>query len=176
VLALEADVDRRLRSVLARRLDTTRIRCHGDYHLGQVLYTGKDFVVIDFEGEPARSLSERRLKRSPLRDVAGMLRSFHYAVHTALEGERVRGLAGEVLQAAARSWYVWVAAGFLRAYLDAAPGLVPKSRAEQQLLLEVFMLDKALYELGYELNTRPDWVGVPLRGIIEILETPSLEG
>jgi maltose alpha-D-glucosyltransferase/alpha-amylase len=176
VLGRESDVDRRLRSVLARRLNAVQIRCHGDYHLGQVLHTGKDFVILDFEGEPERSLSERRLKRSPLRDVAGMVRSFHYAVYSALAGERARGLDGAVLETAARAWNVWVASTFLRAYLGAAGDLVPKSRAEQQLLLDVFMLDKALYELGYELGSRPEWVGIPLRGIVDILDTPPLEG
>jgi maltose alpha-D-glucosyltransferase/alpha-amylase len=175
VLTLEPEVDRRLRTVLARRLNAVQIRCHGDYHLGQVLWTGKDFVIIDFEGEPERSLSERRLKRAPLRDVAGMARSFHYAVYSGLAGARARGIDGAALEPAARAWYVWVAATFLRAYLDAAGDLVPKSRPEQQLLLDVFMLDKALYELGYELGSRPDWVGVPLRGIVEILESPPLE-
>jgi maltose alpha-D-glucosyltransferase/alpha-amylase len=161
---------------MARRLNAVQIRCHGDYHLGQVLHTGKDFVILDFEGEPERSLSERRLKRSPLRDVAGMVRSFHYAVYSALAGERARGLDGAVLETAARAWNVWVASTFLRAYLGAAGDLVPKSRAEQQLLLDVFMLDKALYELGYELGSRPEWVGIPLRGIVDILDTPPLEG
>jgi len=175
VVAADADVDRRLRAVMSRRLNAVLIRTHGDFHLGQVLHTGKDFVILDFEGEPERSLSERRLKRAPLRDVAGMLRSFHYAVHSALAGERARGLEGARLEEAARAWYVWVASRFLRAYLEAAGDLVPKTRVEQQLLLDVFMLDKALYELGYELGSRPDWVAVPLRGIVEILETPPLE-
>jgi maltose alpha-D-glucosyltransferase/alpha-amylase len=176
VIAHEAEVDRRLRAVLARRLNAVQIRCHGDYHLGQVLYTGKDFVIIDFEGEPERSLSERRLKRSPLRDVAGMVRSFHYAVYSALAGERSRGLDVAALEGPARAWNTWIASRFVRAYLEAAGDLAPKTRAEQQLLLDVFMLDKALYELRYELGNRPDWVGVPLRGIVDLLDTPPFEG
>jgi maltose alpha-D-glucosyltransferase / alpha-amylase len=181
VLGLEADVDKRLRTVIARKLTGMRVRFHGDYHLGQVLHTGKDFVILDFEGEPARSLSERRLKRSPLRDVAGMLRSFHYAAYTGLARHEARGGArpedAERLETWARYWYQWVSLTFLRAYLDAArsAALVPRTVPELQLLLDVFLLDKALYELRYELNNRPDWVSIPLRGIIQLLETPAAE-
>jgi maltose alpha-D-glucosyltransferase/alpha-amylase len=182
MLGLEADVDKRLRTVLARKLTGMRIRFHGDYHLGQVLSTGKDFVILDFEGEPARSLSERRLKRSPLRDVAGMLRSFHYAAYTGLARHDARGGArpedADRLETWARYWYHWVSLTFLRAYLETArnAGFVPRTVPELQLLLDVFMLDKALYELRYELNNRPDWVTIPLRGILQLLETPSAEG
>jgi maltose alpha-D-glucosyltransferase/alpha-amylase len=181
LLGLEADVDRRLRGILNRKIAALRIRYHGDYHLGQVLYTGKDFVIIDFEGEPARPLGERRLKRSPLRDVAGMLRSFHYAVHTALADLSARGVVGATerapLEPWARFWHTWVSTTFLRTYLTAGGEgeLLPRSRTEVQLMLDVFTLDKALYELRYELNHRPDWAGIPLRGILELLETPGVE-
>jgi len=103
------------------------------------------------------------------------MRSFHYAVSSALAGERARGLDVAALEGPGRAWNVWVASRFVRAYLEAAGDLVPKARVEQQLLLDVFMLDKALYELRYELGNRPDWVGVPLRGIVDLLETPPLE-
>jgi maltose alpha-D-glucosyltransferase/alpha-amylase len=175
VLGLEAVLDRRLRAITAQKLCAGRIRCHGDYHLGQVLYTGKDFVIVDFEGEPARSLSERRIKRSPLRDVAGMLRSFHYAVFTALSdpsvGAVVRPEDQVRLHPAAQLWYQWVSATFLNAYLSAigTTALLPRAEADLALMLDVYMLEKALYEVLYELSNRPQWVHVPLRGILDLL-------
>jgi maltose alpha-D-glucosyltransferase / alpha-amylase len=175
VLGLESAIDKRLRGITAQKLAASRIRCHGDYHLGQVLYTGKDFVIVDFEGEPARSLSERRIKRSPLRDVSGMLRSFHYAVYTAWSdpsvGAVVRPEDQERLRPAARYWYRWVSAAFLRAYLAGVAGtaLLPKGDADLNLMIDVYMLDKALYEVEYELNNRPDWVHVPLLGISDLM-------
>jgi maltose alpha-D-glucosyltransferase/alpha-amylase len=183
LLGLEPTVDRRFRALLGRKLDALRIRCHGDYHLGQVLYTGKDFVIIDFEGEPARSLSERRLKRSPLRDVAGMLRSFHYATYNALFFDKSigGGLQPEEQQALepwARFWYMWVAAVFLKSYLQAASdgSFLPQEPDELEALLDVYLLEKAFYELKYELNNRPDWVRIPLRGILELLDTAEPGG
>ena len=109
-----------------------RIRTHGDYHLGQVLHTGSDFVIIDFEGEPARPLSERRIKRSALRDVAGMLRSFHYApyavVHGQSQGSVIRSEDTDKLETGARFWHRWVTAAFLRAYFDVSANAPPTSR------------------------------------------------
>ncbi len=180
VLAREAEIVARFRAVVDRKLDTARTRHHGDYHLGQVLHTGKDFVIIDFEGEPARPLGERRLKRSPLRDVAGMLRSFHYAAAAALSGRATGGIRPEDLAALApwaRAWYEWVASTFLRAYVEGVsaarvtPPLAPRARADLALLLDAFLLEKAVYEVGYELNNRPTWVGIPLRGILDVLES-----
>lgn len=159
--------------LIGRKIDCRRIRIHGDYHLGQVLYTGRDFVIIDFEGEPARPLTERRLKRSPLRDVAGMLRSFHYAAYTALSQQStVRGMDVPTLAPWADLWYSHMSRVFLEAYLAAADGadFVPKNREDFAVLLEAFLLDKAIYEVGYELNNRPDWTMIPLRGIREILD------
>jgi len=176
LLSEERAVDGVLRSIVGARFGGMRIRTHGDYHLGQVLYTGNDFVIIDFEGEPARSLAERRLKRSPLRDVAGMLRSFDYAAQSVLLRSMDEGLfrpedSGR-LDAAARYWRQWVSATFLGGYLGPVRemGLVPESTDELQRLLRAFLLDKALYELSYELNNRPSWSRIPLRGIREILE------
>lgn len=154
-----------------------RIRHHGDYHLGQVLYTGRDFVIMDFEGEPIRPISERRIKRSALRDVAGMLRSFDYVAHQVL-ATRVAGstIRAEEIAAAepwARFWERWVSGAFLGAYLQTAgeARFLPRARDELRLLLGVFLLEKAIYELGYELSHRPDWVHVPLEGIIELVES-----
>ena len=176
VLASEDQILKRLRRVCEQPISTLRIRCHGDFHLGQVLSTGKDFVIIDFEGEPARSLAERRLKRSPLRDVAGMLRSFHYAAHAGLLRQIQRGSVSsaklDTFQGWARFWQLWVSVGFLKAYLTAADNapFLPKSALELKALLNAFLVEKALYELGYELNHRPDWVNIPLQGILQLLE------
>ena len=175
VLALQDDLLQRFRRLIEIRIDGTRIRCHGDYHLGQVLYTGKDFVITDFEGEPLHPLSERRLKRSPLRDVAGMIRSFHYAAHAPL----IRGEPGIVLRAIdrtmldrwAQAWYSWVSAAFLAGYFNAAqPRLIPPTTAELEVLLDAYLLEKAVYEMGYELNNRPDWLSIPLHGLLDLLE------
>jgi maltose alpha-D-glucosyltransferase/alpha-amylase len=158
-----------------RRLASTRIRIHGDYHLGQVLYTGKDFVLIDFEGEPARPLGERRLKRSPLVDVAAMLRSFDYAAESVLtlqtEGSMLRREDVPYLRPWAEQWVGWVSAAFLQGYLSVAIAgkLLPSDDAEIDKLLGIHLLEKALYEIGYELNNRPEWVSIPLRGIRNVL-------
>jgi maltose alpha-D-glucosyltransferase / alpha-amylase len=174
VIELEPRIAAGLRSFLARRLKTYRIRVHGDYHLGQVLYTGHDFVIIDFEGEPTRTLYERRLKRLALRDVAGMLRSFDYASQAALRSERIAADALPRLHRWARFWVESVSAAFIRSYLStagAAP-FVPHPPEELEVQLTTMLLEKALYELRYELNMRPDWVRIPLRGIIDLV-TPA---
>jgi maltose alpha-D-glucosyltransferase/alpha-amylase len=177
VLNMEKDIIERYNLIRQQKIAAMRIRCHGDYHLGQVLYTGNDFVIIDFEGEPARSLSERRLKRSPLRDVAGMLRSFHYATHSAVMKQVPLLSKPEdslpLLQRWGQYWYTWVSATFLNTYLDimAHTGLLPDKSEELKILLDAFLLDKALYEVSYELNNRPDWVRVPLQGILQHMET-----
>jgi maltose alpha-D-glucosyltransferase/alpha-amylase len=177
VIDEEKQLLERFRAIAAGKLDGARIRCHGDYHLGQVLYTGKDFAIIDFEGEPVRPLSERRLKRSPLRDVSGMLRSFHYALCSALLGESSGGMVRQddlvALEPWAAFWQHWVSVVFLKAYLDTARGasFLPTDRDELQVLLDAHLLEKAVYELGYELNNRPDWLRIPLQGIFQVLGT-----
>ena len=175
LLGLEETILQRFQSILGGRSTAMLIRCHGDYHLGQVLYTGKDFVIIDFEGEPARPLSERRIKRCALRDVASMLRSFHYAAYATLFNHRVsvtvRPEDIAALEPWARFWYRWVSAAFLKAYLAGASQVpfLPQGRDELQVLLDVHLLEKAIYELGYELNNRPDWIGIPLQGILDLV-------
>jgi maltose alpha-D-glucosyltransferase/alpha-amylase len=162
-------------AMLKRRTTIVRIRTHGDLHLGQVLYTGKDFLIIDFEGEPARPLTERRRKRPGLRDVAGMLRSFHYAAFGTLLEEMQRGALGgrdfASMEPWARLWQQWTSWGFLKAYLETAgeSPIVPQDRNELKALLDAFILDKAIYELSYELNNRPEWVTIPLHGIEQIV-------
>jgi maltose alpha-D-glucosyltransferase/alpha-amylase len=172
----EEEILRRARAVLERRITGVRIRCHGDYHLGQVLHTGKDFVIIDLEGEPGRPLGERRIKRPPLRDVAGMLRSFHYAAQAALLDQVARGVAESpealgALEWGARIWRLWVSVAFLKGYLPLAgrAEILPAHPDEVRALLDVHLLEKALYELGYELNHRPEWVRIPLAGVLEML-------
>ncbi len=177
ILGREEEILRRFQNLRDRKIAAKLIRTHGDFHLGQVLYTGKDFVVIDFEGEPARSLSERRQKRCPLRDVAGMLRSFHYAAHAPLSGKEPSGALrpedAAVLEPWAEFWYQWAGASFLKPYLKVVDGasLLPLDREELGFLLECYLLEKAVYELGYELNNRPYWVRIPIRGILSLLET-----
>jgi maltose alpha-D-glucosyltransferase/alpha-amylase len=177
VLDKQNEVMNQFRSVLSRKIIAKRTRIHGDFHLGQVLYTGKDYVIIDFEGEPARPLTERRIKRSPIRDVAGMLRSFHYAAYTSLFGHlgsaMVRREDLAALEPWARLWNVWISSTFLKSYLDHAmpAGFLPTAREELDILLNIYLLEKALYELGYELNNRPDWLRIPLTGILQLLQT-----
>ncbi len=146
-------------------------RIHGDYHLGQVLRVGTDFIILDFEGEPSRPLDERRGKFPPLRDVAGMLRSFSYASQVALMGHVARRPGDlERLLPWAGLWERSVACVFLRSYRrTAGPApFLPASPAEFRRVLEAFLLDKALYELQYELDNRPAWVRVPLAGLLDL--------
>jgi maltose alpha-D-glucosyltransferase/alpha-amylase len=174
LLHASADVDAKARGLLEHRIGGQRIRVHGDLHLGQVLDTGGDVMIIDFEGEPARPLGERRLKRTALTDLAGMIRSFHYAAHwsrveraTASE----EGDASERAEAWARFWYRWVTAACIRGYREVtedAPFLPSDERA-WSVLLDALLLAKAAYELRYELGSRPTWAGVPMSGLIELV-------
>ena len=172
LLDLEPRIRERFRQVCENPVHAMRIRHHGDYHLGQVLWTGNDFAIIDFEGEPARSLEERRIKRSAMRDVAGMLRSFQYAAYFALPAEGSAADERRTLEteAWAEYWNASVGRAFLSSYLAVAGGqaFVPDDTRERRLLLDVFVLEKALYEVAYELNNRPHWVRIPLRGILLI--------
>jgi len=172
----------RFKLVLDQPIQTMRIRCHGNFHLEEVLYTGKDVVIIDFEGEPTRSLSERRMKRSPLRDIAGMLQSFYYASRIALRNEEESGMIRPenlpLMEQWANFFYSWAAVAFLRQYLTTASGAVflPKEH-EIQILLDAFLLEKVVYELGYELNNRPSYVDIPLQRIVELLSiAPTMVG
>ena len=151
-----------------------RIRCHGDYHLGQVLITEGDVMIIDFEGEPARPMAERRSRCSPLRDVAGMRRSFSYAALTGLNAAtQARPEDLERLAPWAEVWETWVGAAYLRAYRVATRGasFMPSRDEDFDALLQVFLIDKALYELAYELNNRPEWVHIPLAGLLRLRTT-----
>jgi maltose alpha-D-glucosyltransferase/alpha-amylase len=164
----------RLSQFRERAIDVVKTRTHGDLHLGQVLVIpGNDFVIIDFEGEPARPLVERRAKSSPLRDVMGMVRSFDYAPEVVLRDEGLAKAAPERrlrLQARAASWTRAATESYLRGYLATVQGapFIPRERGELALLLTFFELEKVIYEIGYELNNRPTWVEIPLRGLAAI--------
>ena len=150
----------------------SKMRVHGDYHLGQVLWAEGDFYILDFEGEPARSIAHRRQKQSALKDVAGMLRSYSYAAYAGLFSYSA-GRAAEFsrLEPWAHIWQTWASAAFLRGYFETAGDapFLPADLAQRDALLRLLMLDKALYELNYELNNRPDWVRIPLWGIFDLL-------
>lgn len=152
--------------------DVLLIRVHGDYHLGQVLRTRDDFVIIDFEGEPDRPLAERREKRCAAKDVAGMIRSLHYASNAASVG--LLAAPGNVISAAEtwqRQWYLNCRAAFLSGYQESltASGIVPEDSSAAAALLDLFVVEKVLYELRYEIHHRPDWVAIPLAGLQEVL-------
>jgi len=166
----------RFKSILNLRITADRIRCHGDFHFGKVLYTGKDFVIINFGGERNRPLSERRMKRSPLRDVAGMLQSFNYAVTLGLRNEVESGMIRpenlSEMQQWANVWDRWVSLTFLKSYLVTAADakFLPKSIPEIQVLLDAYILEKTVSELVYELNYRLDWVEIPLQRMLQLLQ------
>lgn len=153
-----------------------RTRVHGDYHLGQVLRTKADFVILDFEGEPARTLAERRAKQSPLKDVAGMVRSFSYAAYVALlhySSRRPEDFAR--LQPIADEWQRQIVKSFLNAYRQAMAGhgVVPQDSADFDGLLRLFLWQKVNYELLYELNNRPSWVRIPMAGMLDLMRQQS---
>jgi maltose alpha-D-glucosyltransferase/alpha-amylase len=170
--ALRAIIDRALLQPLAGQ----RMRVHGDFHLGQVLYTGSDFHIIDFEGEPARSPAERRRLRSPLADVAGMMRSFHYAAFGVLSmqlpGASTRPEDRESLEPWARHFYQACSHAFLASYVATAEQaeFLPSTPEQLRTLVEIHLVEKALYELLYELNNRPGWAELPMRGLLELAE------
>ncbi|MHB8121368.1 MAG: maltose alpha-D-glucosyltransferase [Desulfuromonadaceae bacterium] len=168
VLSTEKDVIACLQKITGKRLSAMKCRIHGDFHLGQALFTGKDFVFIDFEGEPVHTLTERRLKRSPLRDVAGLLHSFHYAAMTALVHHGASHPDDiPLLEPWLEAWYVYVSGSYLKAYLHAMKGspLVPEDRQELKIMLRCFLIHKMVHDLGTELSSRPDSVDLTLRGI-----------
>ncbi len=172
ILAAEKEIIAYQQKITGRRLAAMKCRIHGDFHLGQALFTGKDFVIIDFEGVPSHSLSERRLKRSPLRDVASMIHSFHYATMTTLVHHGASYPEDILLlEPWLEAWYTYVSGSYLKAYLHALKNspLIPADRTELAIMLRCFMIQKVVHELGYELNNRSDSVDLPLRGIEMLL-------
>jgi maltose alpha-D-glucosyltransferase/alpha-amylase len=177
VLGRRREIFDRFRGLESLEISHRISRVHGDYHLGQVLRVMDDFVILDFEGEPARSLAERRAPMSPLKDVAGMLRSFSYAAQSGYQSFVSRHPRDAVpLEPWARLWEYCVTAAFLTEYREVVAGadLLPPGNAELGLLLDAFLFDKALYELNYELNNRPAWTRIPLLGILALCrDTPG---
>ena len=174
VLAAGDRLTSRFNGLALMKSRATRIRCHGDYHLGQVLRVGSDWILLDFEGEPLLSLAERQKKHSPLKDIAGMLRSFAYAAMHVLLREQPAAETS-YLPERLHLWQAWVQAAFLHGYLTRAAGasFLPVREKNLRLLLSSFLLDKAMYEAEYELNNRPDWLRIPLDGILALLEGES---
>ena len=170
LLVDEAILLRCLQRVIDTKMDGVRIRCHGDYRLDKILFTGTDYVAFDFAGDATRRLSERRIKASPVRDLAEMLRSYDYATRVALQAEIDSGAvveeAAPVFEQWGRAWYRWVGATFLSSYLEGGGArLVPGSLADVQNLLDAYTLEKASRELLWEIDHRPDWVGIPLAAL-----------
>jgi len=177
VLKHEGEIRAQLLALRDKRMSGARIRTHGDYHLSNVLFAGSNWSITNFEGDPMRPLSERRLKRSALRDVATMLRSFHYVSHAALFGD-VPGIvpsreAHPQLEKWARIWYRWVSSTFLKEYLAASTGAgyVPQNVDEFRVLLAAYMIERALIEIEHEMEQRPAWIRIPVHGILEHLAT-----
>jgi trehalose synthase-fused probable maltokinase len=156
-----------------RSFQSLRIRIHGDYHLGQVLFDGNDYIILDFEGEPESSIKDRKIKHSPLKDVAGIIRSFHYAVSAKLYfSPESKIFPPEKIEAAVIAWYQKVTEVFLNSYRNTIGNnsVFQSDQSELDFLLQFHLLEKAVYELGYELNGRPTWVKIPLKGIQQVLK------
>ncbi|EEF58679.1 maltose alpha-D-glucosyltransferase [Pedosphaera parvula] len=175
VVNSESDILKRLRAIYETRITGMRIRCHGNFHLRQVLDTGKDFMVIDFEGEPAHTLGERRIKRSPMYDVAVMIRSLYYAMHSAVLKQVELGTFHPEdvarLEPWMRFWHFWMSVIFLKSYLQVVgrTDLLPQSREELAVLLQAHLLERAVFETAYEQYHRPDWIKIPMQGLLELL-------
>jgi maltose alpha-D-glucosyltransferase/alpha-amylase len=183
---LQPEMFDRIQSLVQAAPEAPRIRAHGDYHLAQLMYTGASFVLTDFEGDPYRPLGERRAKRSPLSDVASLINSLAYVVGSVLYGlaggrGRAQGvIRGEdlaVLQPAAWVWFRHAAEEYLRGYLEAVPpGLLPAGAEQRRALLDVLILEKMLSSVDGELDRRPEWAVLPLRGALRLLELPPALG
>lgn len=180
VLQFDTEILRRFRLLVDRRIQSSRIRCHGNYHLGQILFTGKDFVIVDIEGAGRASLPEKRRKLSPVQDLASMLQSFHYALlstlHHSIRGGNtpqtlIRPEDRDKVTPWANLWNDWINAGFLRSYFDTAGNapFVPQSPDETQILLDAYLLERSLRALAYELQHRPAWAVIPLTSILDTL-------
>jgi maltose alpha-D-glucosyltransferase/alpha-amylase len=189
LLEHEADLRQVLLPLRDERIHCTRIRHHGDFQLSHLQFTGSDVMIMDFDGDPSRPMSERRLKRAALRDVASMIRSFSYISYAVLYGQVPGIIAGAEshpqLEKWAEAWRTWMSAIFLRAYLDAAgtADFVPATLKERRILLRACLVEKCLLEINFELEYRPDWLRIPVRGILdrlrqlqEMSEVPAKQG
>lgn len=171
VISLESQVYSIVSGLKGKLIYGKRIRCHGDLHLGQILFTGNDFIFLDFEGEPSKSISERNLKRSPLKDVVGMLRSFDYASRFVEKQRHARTEDNDKEHRLLREWSFWAQKTFLRSYLlnIEKSELIPKETSDQHMLTTILLIEKVLYEIDYEMNNRPNWLDIPLNGLIDII-------
>jgi maltose alpha-D-glucosyltransferase/alpha-amylase len=177
LVSQESEIVAVFEAIRKNRIDAGRIRIHGDYHLGQLLRCGNDFVIIDFEGEPARSISERKIKRCPLRDVAGMLRSFHYAAMNELYRDTpvsdIRITDRERLRPWSDCWLTWVSTRFVEGYFESisSAAFLPRNLEQITTLIQLYYLEKVLYEIDYELGHRPDWIAIPFEALQRLLTT-----
>lgn len=175
VIKMESKILKRVEGLIQEDIQAVRIRCHGDFHLRQLLNTGKDFVIIDYEGEPGRHWSARKLKRSSFRDVASMLRSFHYATYVSLGSERAEDLMtaenAPILKKWGKFWYDWVSVTYLKSYLqECGPcSFIPESHRSKEALLSVHLLEKCIFEISFELEHRPQYLKIPLQGILQLM-------
>lgn len=175
-MKIKQKIKDRLLNFHSSELHSMRIRIHGDYHLGQVILTGDDFYILDFEGEPEATIRDRKVKQPPMKDVAGMLRSFQYAIFaTIFDKDNPSGLSQKDQFLAGDRYYAAIVGLFLSKYIDTAfeEGLDIGYKREIDFLLRYHLLEKAIYELGYELNSRPDWVIIPLKGVLELINDPA---
>src|SRR5207244_2586604 len=176
LLAAQSRLFAAIRALAPDEIAAIKTRHHGDFHLGQVLAVQNDFTIIDFEGEPGRSLAMRRRKNSPLRDVAGMIRSFDYAASAAVRQiAETRPAALPRMTMLADAWRQRAVDGFRAAYRKTMRGCpsYPTNKLQAKALIDFFTLEKAVYEVGYELANRPDWVAIPLNGILRLLDKLS---
>jgi maltose alpha-D-glucosyltransferase/alpha-amylase len=177
---LEPAILQRYRGLFEHRVAAKRIRIHGDCHLGQVLWTGKDFIFFDFEGDPAAAISERCIKQSPLRDVAGLVRSFHYAAYGGLyqhvEGGSIPRESVPKFELWVRHWNFWVSVTFLKAYFHrlGESDLLPGNEIQLRVLFAAYLLNQMLTELGRELGRSSDRIRIPLQGILYLTGDPGL--
>ena len=173
VIALQAEIQNRIQALIQRPIDAVKTRHHGDYHLGQVLMVENDFVIIDFEGEPARPIAERSYKHSALRDAAGMLRSIDYAAHVAMQNlTQDRPQDRDTLEPYAQKWRTQTSQAFLQGYEEAVAGcdVYPEDGDTGRALIHFFTLEKVLYEITYELGSRPAWVTIPMQGLLDLMK------
>ncbi|MBC7408705.1 MAG: putative maltokinase [Arcicella sp.] len=165
-------IDEFAKDILTKDINSQRIRIHGDYHLGQVLATKNDYIIIDFEGEPESTITDRKIKHSPLKDVAGMIRSYHYAISAKMFNDPATAKFDSArVQTAADRWYKLIQQTFMEKYLETFGNPHPlfKNNNEINFLMLIYLLEKAVYELGYEISYRPDWVKIPLKGIVSVI-------
>ncbi len=172
VIGLKNEILSCFRDIYDHKIPVMKIRTHGDYHLRQILWTGREYIMNSFEGDPSKSFSERRIRRSAMRDLAAMIRSLHYAAYSNIlspeyEQQRKEGN----LEEWAETWHYYISRLYIKGYFDKAgkKDYVPKKHEDFKILMHTFLLEKALTELNYEIDNRPEWIIIPLRGIKEIL-------